>query len=204
MSKDWRHFTTTFLVLMFVVFLFNRFLLWNENREGIVFNEPFFQYFEARDYSVVIVLLLYASVGFFLFYNIKKPLLLSRFVWSYIFILLMRMVALFFLPLYCDPDAVKLEDPLLNNLIYPNNYVERDLFFSGHATMMVSFYWCFKNSTIKRVYLVGAVLVSTLLVLQKVHFTIDVLAAPLFSYISIWLADWVMKKTSNEFKINAV
>jgi hypothetical protein len=204
MSKDWRHFTTTFLVLMFVVFLFNRFLLWNEFRDGIVFNDPLFNYFDARDYSVVIVLLLYASVGFFLFYNIKKPLLLSRFVWSYIFILLMRMVALFFLPLYCDPDAVKLEDPVLNNLIYPNNYVERDLFFSGHATMMVSFYWCFTNHTIKRVYLVGAVVVSTLLVLQKIHFTIDVLAAPLFSFISIWLADWVMKKTSNEFKLNTV
>lgn len=197
MSNNWKHFTVTFLILMFVVFLFNRFLLWNEYREGLHYQDPLFHYFDARDYSIAIVLMLYSSVGFFLFYNIKSPLLLSKFVWSYIFILIMRMVVLFFLPLYCDPNAIKLEDPVLNNIIYPNNYVERDLFFSGHAAMVFSFYLCFTNVAIKRFYLIGTIAVSTLLVLQKVHFTIDVLAAPLFSFLSIWMADKVMKMSTH-------
>lgn len=198
MTKGWKYFTLTFLFLLFTVFLFNRFLLWNEFREGIYYEDPLFEYFTARNYSLQVTLLLYASVGFFLFYNIKKPLILSRFVWSYIFILFMRMIALLVLPLYCDPNAVKLEDPIVNTLIYPNYYVERDLFFSGHAAMVFSFYGCFKNAIIKRAYLLVGIIVSCLLVLQKVHFTIDVIAAPIFSFISLWLADKWMKKTTNE------
>lgn len=204
MTTGWKYFTLTFTFLIVTVFFFNRFLLWNEYREGIYYQDPLFVYFTAKNYSILITALLYASVGFFLFYNIKKPYILSRFVWSYIFILIMRMIVLTFLPLYCDPDAVKLIDPVLNNLIYPNNYVERDLFFSGHAAMLFSFYGCFKNLVIKRAYLLVGIIVSTLLVLQKVHFTIDVIAAPIFSFLSLWMADKLMKNTTKEYKLDAV
>lgn len=192
MTKQWKFFVVTFLVLLFTVFLFNRFLLWNEYRDGIHYFDPLFPYFDARDFSLPITLLLYASVGFFLFYYIKQPMVLSQFVWAYTIILVMRMVALFFVPLYCDPDAVDLYDPVVNSLIYPNSYVERDLFFSGHATMLFCFYAYFQKPVIKLGYLLVGIIVSTLLVLQKVHFTIDVVAAPVFSWFAVVLSNKVI------------
>jgi membrane-associated phospholipid phosphatase len=189
MSHQWRQFIRSIIFLIGVIFLFNRFLDWNENREGIVFNDPLFALYKGMDLSVLITTLIYSSIGFYVFYYRKEPVKLSRVAIGYAFIILLRIITIYLVPLYCDADAVKLEDPVLNNLVYPNNYVARDLFFSGHAAMMFILFWGFSDVRIKRIYFVSALLVSVMLVLQKVHFSIDVLAAPIFSWIALVLAD---------------
>jgi membrane-associated phospholipid phosphatase len=189
MSFRWRQFVLAIVFLTFVIFLFNRFLDWNESREGIIFNDPFFVYFTGMDLSIYITTIIYSSIGFYVFYFRNEPVKLSRVAIGYAYIVLLRMVTIYFVPLYCDADAVKLEDPFLNNIVYPNNYVARDLFFSGHAAMMFMLFWGFSHGTLKLIYFISALLVSIMLVLQKVHFSIDVIAAPFFSWIALRLAD---------------
>jgi membrane-associated phospholipid phosphatase len=193
MSFQWRQFIYSLVFLIFIIFLFNRFLDWNEDRPGIIFNDPLFQFYRGMNLSIVITSCIYSAIGFYIFYYRLHPENLSRAVLAYAIIIVLRMITIYFVPLYCDSDAVKLEDPFLNNLVYPNNYVERDLFFSGHAAMMFVLFWGFSNVMIKRIYLIIAFLVSIMLVLQKVHFSIDVIAAPFFSWIALRLTDKLLE-----------
>jgi membrane-associated phospholipid phosphatase len=166
---------------------------WNENRAGIFFDDPLFGLYKGMDLSIPITVLIYSSIVFYVIYFAKEPIKLSRVAIGYSVIILLRIVTIYFVPLYCDSDAVKLEDPVLNNLVYPNNYVARDLFFSGHAAMMFMLFWGFTNRGIKRIYFVVGLAVSIMLVLQKVHFSIDVIAAPFFSWIALKLADKILE-----------
>ena len=49
-----------------------------------------------------------------------------------------------------------------------------------------------------KIYLVITFLVTVLLVLQKVHFSIDILAAPFFSLIALYLTDLLIQSIYKE------
>lgn len=189
MTKNWKLFIGSILFLLLIAFLFNRFLAWNEVREGLHFDDPVFQWYKARDYSWAIMLPLYAAIIFFIYFYRKEPLKLTRLATAYALAIAFRMVTLYFLPFYGDSDAVKLFDPILNNFVYPNNYVARDLFFSGHAALMLLMMWTMPKGVWRMIYLLITIVVSTFLVLQKVHFSIDILAAPIFSLIALSFTD---------------
>lgn len=192
MNRNWKYFISSILFLLLVAFLFNRFLAWNEAREGLHFDDPVFRWYKAKDYSWAIMLPLYAAILFFVIYFRKQPLVLTRLVTAYALAIAFRMVTLYILPFYADEDAVKLFDPILNNFVYPNNYVTRDLFYSGHAALMLLMMWNMPKGRIRMIYLFITIIVSVFLVLQKVHFSIDILAAPIFSLIALTLTDRII------------
>lgn len=192
MPKPWKYFIGSLLFLLLVAFLFNRFLAWNETREGLHFDDPFFRLYKAKDYSWAIMLPLYAAIVFFIYYFRHQPLKLTRLATAYALAITFRMVTLYFLPFYADSDAVKLYDLILNNFVYPDNYVARDLFFSGHAALMLLMMWTMPKGNLRGIYLGVTVVVSAFLVLQKVHFSIDILAAPIFSLIALAFTDRII------------
>lgn len=197
MPKNWKLFIGSILFLLLIAFIFNRFLAWNEVREGLYFDDPVFHWYKAKDYSWAIMLPLYVAITFFIYFYRHQPLKLTRLATAYALAIAFRMVTLYFLPFYADADAVKLYDPILNNFVYPNNYVARDLFFSGHAALMLLMMWTMPKGVWRRIYLVIAVIISTFLVLQKVHFSIDILAAPIFSLIALSITDLIVLKLKN-------
>lgn len=197
MPKNWKYFIFSILFLLLVATAFNRFLAWNETREGIYFDDPVFHWYKAKDYSWTIMLSLYAAILFFILYFRKHPLVLTRLVLAYALAVAFRMITLYFLPFYADEDAVKLFDPILNNFVYPNNYVARDLFYSGHAALMLLMMWNMPKGKMRIIYLMLTIVISLFLVLQKVHFSIDILAAPIFSLMALSVADRVILKLDN-------
>jgi len=56
------------------------------------------------------------------------------------------------------------------------------LFFSGHTATVFLLFLCLKKKQDKWLALGGSVLTGFLLLVQHVHYTIDVLAAPVFTY----------------------
>ncbi|HEX3386290.1 MAG TPA: phosphatase PAP2-related protein, partial [Mucilaginibacter sp.] len=58
----------------------------------------------------------------------------------------------------------------------------KDLFFSGHTSTMVLIYLCLQKRTDKLIALIAAFAVACLLLVQHIHYTIDVLAAPVVVY----------------------
>lgn len=186
MSKDLKYFIGGLAFLLLTAFLFNRFLDWNEHRPGIFFQDPFFVLFKGMDCSLITFILLYTSIGSFLFIHRKDFHRLSLLAFSYAAVIILRMISLWILPFYADLDAVKLDDPFLNTFIYPGNYVARDLFFSGHVAILVLLVLYSENKKWRWFYSLMSVLVGITVVLQKVHFSIDVVAAPFFALLAFW------------------
>lgn len=186
MSRDLKYFIGSLVFLLLTAFLFNRFLDWHEHRPGITFNDPFFTLFKGQDCSLITFILLYFSIGSFLFTHRKDFYQLSLLAFAYAAVIILRMFSLWLLPFYADWDAVKLNDPFLNTFIYPGNYVARDLFFSGHVAILVLLVLYSDNKKWRWFYILMSVLVGIAVVLQKVHFSIDVVAAPFFAMIAYW------------------
>ncbi|OIQ68657.1 PAP2 superfamily protein [mine drainage metagenome] len=93
----------------------------------------------------------------------------------------MRFVTLSLVALNPPQGMILLEDPV-NSAFYHNAVITKDLFFSGHTATMVTIFLCLEKRGDKIIALIAAFAVACLLLLQHVHYTIDVLAAPVVVY----------------------
>lgn len=172
-----------FVIICFVLCatLFNYVLVIIENNQGIIFEDPLFKFYNAIDLSPYIFLMTYGSLFSFMFLNRLNPKNYYLFIKAYVLLLLFRSISVFLLPLACCEDAIPLNDPILNGVFYPNGYSCRDLFFSGHAATIFLMNLFSENKNHKLYFGLLTALVSIGVLLQKVHYSIDVLAAPVFA-----------------------
>ena len=98
-----------------------------------------------------------------------------------------------------NPPAglIPLADPITNQF-YGAHYITHDLFFSGHTTTVFLIFLCLKKKwdRIYALFGIHSYWVFFLLV-QHVHYTIDVLAAPVFTYAAYRLALLFTKNEKN-------
>ena len=175
------------LFLAICAFVFIPFLDFHEARvdaEGILFSDPVFQFLPVADCSLYIFSITYGSLVLFLLTNFRSSDLVSKLMVSYGLLLLFRMITLSVLPLKEPDTLVFLQDPFLNNLIYPSN-IDADLFFSGHVGMVFILYFLTK----KWWYFLLGILLGTLLMIQRVHYSIDIIAAIPIAWITVGLVD---------------
>ena len=79
--------------------------------------------------------------------------------------------------------------PFLNFFIYQGT-IDGDLFFSGHtATICLLLFWTVK---FKWVFALFGVVLGILLMVQRVHYSIDIIAAIPFAYLSVRIVDFVI------------
>lgn len=180
-------FIASALFLAICVFVFIPFLDFHEARVdagGILFSDPVFQFLPVADCSVSIFSITYGSLVLFLITNLRASDLISKLMVSYGLLLLIRMITLSVLPLKEPDTLVYLQDPFLNNLIYPGN-IDADLFFSGHTGMVFLLYFL----TRKWWYALLGILLGILLMIQRVHYSIDIIAAIPIALITVKLVD---------------
>lgn len=186
MKRDRWIFVFSVLLVFFVGILFSRFLAWNELRPGLVFVDPIFAYYTAKDFSYLISFFTYGSLFLFLFSYAKNLSLLSCFVFAYTGVLLLRFITLFFFPLYVDPWSLYLHDVFLDTFVYAFGGIQRDLFFSGHVALLSLFLFFSKTPWLRYIFTAVTLLVAAMLLLQKVHFSIDILFAPFFAFLAYY------------------
>ncbi|OFZ41038.1 MAG: hypothetical protein A3D92_18170 [Bacteroidetes bacterium RIFCSPHIGHO2_02_FULL_44_7] len=163
--------------------LFNVFLAQHEkfaSVNGIAFQDPVMNALPLLNVSVFIFSITYGSILLYIFLERRKAFFLERAMVVYAGILLLRIVTLSLLPLRPPEDLIFLEDPFLNELIYPGRIV-CDLFFSGHVGLLMAFFFLSK----RWVFAALALVLGTLLMVQRVHYSIDVLAAVPFTFIIV-------------------
>jgi hypothetical protein len=90
-------------------------------------------------------------------------------------------LAISFVPL--DPPAglIVLTDPL-TAVFYGRSTITKDLFFSGHTSILFLAFLCLERKWDKILALTGTCIVACLLLVQHVHYTIDIIAAPIIIY----------------------
>jgi membrane-associated phospholipid phosphatase len=195
-KKEWRSILLALIFLGVSALLFIVFIDSHEpvtRGKGIEFNDPLHALLPALDVSIPIFSITYGSLLLYIFFTHKQPLFLVRIMIAYGLIGLMRIVTIFLVPLREPSDLVYLEDPFLNNLIYPGEVVT-DLFFSGHTALIFLIYLL---SGRKIIFLVLTITMGILVMIQRVHYSIDVLAAIPFAWLAVYLSHFIIERVFN-------
>jgi len=153
-----------------------------QKRKGAVLNDWLLAHIPAHNVSVFIFAIIWGMVLLIVIRTIKTPSIYITYCWTLVFVCLVRFVTISVVALDPPIGLIPLIDPL-NNAFYGHNAViTKDLFFSGHTTTMVLIYLCLQKRADKIIALIAAFAVACLLLVQHIHYTIDILAAPVVVY----------------------
>lgn len=176
-------FTLGMLALTLIAFVY--FLTYNEYRKGYVFNDPVLSLFQPYAISELTFFVTYFFAVYGIILSIREPYLFVGLLQAYTVMTLLRMACLYCLPLEAPSQIIPLKDTFLQAFFYSGRENLKDLFFSGHTATIFLFAFSFRKRRTKYLFMTGAIAVGLLVVLQHVHYSIDVLAAPLFSFVAI-------------------
>lgn len=168
-------------------FLFN----FIQHREGYFLNDYLLNRLPTYDVSGAIFFTLYLLVIFGIYSLIRDPNLFLTALQAYLLLTVFRSATMLLLPLEPPPGIAELHDPLVQSLFYQQS-VTKDLFFSGHTSLVMLLGLFMTKLQWRIVFFIGTGLVAALLLIQHAHYTIDILIAPLFS----WLAYRITPKKS--------
>lgn len=165
-----------------------------EIRTGFILSDPILNLFNPIDLTWITFGLIYLSLIFAIVTLLKNP---QRFLFAlqlYTSMTVVRMIAMFLLPLEPPEKMILLKDPFVE-FFGTGQTLTKDLFFSGHTATLFIMFLVSEHKTIKIIFLVITIIVAFCVLLQHVHYTIDVFAAILFTYACYkFLLDLKIKK----------
>ncbi len=182
------------MVLIVVAIAFSFFLAWAEVREGFLFDDPILQSITPHDYSTITFGITYGALLLMLGLSVRFPQQVVQLMQAYTLLLLLRTITIYLVPLLPPVHIIPLKDPFLDGFIYQGGVNLRDLFFSGHVATLVLFALIVRPAFLKVGFFIAALAVSIFILLQHVHYSIDVMAAPLFAFIIFRLHQWGSKR----------
>ena len=104
---------------------------------------------------------------------------------------LVRSAVMWATPLDPPPGMIVLEDPFVQQVGGASHPLTRDLFFSGHTSTLFLLLLVVPGRAAKALFLACTLGVAFLVLVQHVHYAVDVLAAPPFAY-----AAWRLSRLS--------
>ena len=170
------------LVCTFALLLtFPSFFQTIERHTGPVLHDWVLNQLPPQDVSLWIFLIIWATALLLLIRARFSPAVFMMYVYGYIFISLSRMLSINLFPLDPPVGLIPLVDPL-SNAFYGKTYITKDLFYSGHTSSIFLMFLCLRRRWDRIIAFVGSLIVGFLLLVQHVHYTIDVVRAFVFSY----------------------
>jgi hypothetical protein len=163
-----------------------------QKRKGIVLNDWVLAHLPAYDVSVIIFAIIWGMAILIFIRALYNPVIYINYVWTLIFINIARMTSIYLVALDPPNGLIHLVDPL-TGIFYGNVVITHDLFFSGHTSTLVLIFLCLEKRTDKILGFIAIVVVMVLLLVQHIHYTIDVVAAPPLVYIIFLLTRHFLK-----------
>jgi hypothetical protein len=171
----------TIALLAAVLSGFARFVSWVEQRPGAVLADPILARLAPRDLTWATFTLIYAGIVAGAASLARRPQRLLAGAQGYAAMVLVRAAAMWLVPLDPPPGMIPLQDPFVR-LLGPGQPLTRDLFFSGHTASLLIVFLAAPSRGLKALFLASAAGVAACVLVQHVHYSIDVLAAPPFAY----------------------
>ena len=165
-----------------------------ELRRGYVLNDFVLKHLPAINVSIPVFTIIWSMVILFFIRSIQDPTLFLTYLYSFVILCFMRMITIYMVNLNPPERLIALVDPISNSF-YGKSFITKDLFFSGHTATQWLFFLCFRRKTDKIVGLCCTIAVGMLVLVQHVHYTVDVLAAPLFGTICYLIARKIVNST---------
>ncbi len=195
-NKRFRSTTIVLGILLPLTLLgFRRFLDFVELRQGAILADPLLSLYAPIDLTWITFVLIYSGLLFGLVILSSSPFLLLQTIAAYTILLFFRTVCMYTVPLDPPPGIIPLIDPFVELFGSSRTTLTRDLFFSGHTATL---FLLGLGMTVRRWSVLlncaaGAVAVCVLW--QHVHYTIDVLVAPLAAFAAFRLATLICKSS---------
>ena len=145
--------------------------------------DPILNFFTPRDWSIEIFILIYFCAALSILFNLTNPKTILLGLQTYVVVNFMRLTSLYLFTLEAPEGTIPLSDPLLAVFAYGQPIYVKDLFFSGHISTLCVFLFIEQRRGLKFFILICTFLVAVLLAWQRVHYTLDMIAAPILTWL---------------------
>ncbi len=188
MSSEFRvKFIVAGLIFIAIILFFPTFFATIERRNGILLDDWVLPYLPAVDVSVPTFLIIWLMTVWLLFRCVRDPSMALQFLCGIILLFCLRMIAIMLVPLDPPLGLIPLKDPLASIGYGGKVFIRKDLFFSGHTSVQFLIFLSLKKRTDKILALCATVAIGVLVLIQHVHYTIDVLGAlPVAYCVAAW------------------
>ena len=171
---------TAVIFLVVILVLYSTFLRYIDTRQGSVLDDPILKMIAPQDFSTLTFVVIYGSLLGGIFSLVPSPRHLVIALIAYASMVMIRMGAMYALPLDPPEGLIILRDPLVE-VFGPGAVLTRDLFFSGHTATLFILFLTARTTLLRVMFISAMIIVAALLLWQHVHYTVDVLAAPFFT-----------------------
>ncbi len=183
------------ILLIIVLIIFSSFLSKIEQRDGHTINDWLLDRIPSIDLSIPVFAIIWSSTLLLIWQASKNPSIFLTYLWAFIFLMISRMITIYLVPLNPPQNLVPLLDPLINKTFYDGVFITKDLFYSGHTASVLLMSFCLKGKTHKKLTLSAAICIGLMVLLQHIHYTIDVIAVPFFTYGVYYLSKKFVEKS---------
>jgi hypothetical protein len=180
-------FITLGIVLSFTV-IFNKFFDFVEARQGTALNDFLVESIPGRDVSFFVFFFLYSGIVIFLLSHSMFPAVILTAFQTYVLVTLTRIGTITLFPLEPPVGYIPLREPFVQLFTTNGNIISKDLFFSGHMSTILSVYFASRRPWIRRYIFLCAFMVGAGVIVQHVHYTIDVLVAIPATFFWYWIS----------------
>ena len=176
-----------------VLILFPSFFQHIEKRNGIQLHDILLNNIPAINVSLFIFIVIWSFALLTLIRAIQQPEIFITFLFSFFVLSISRIITISLVPLNPPQGLIPLIDPL-SHVFYGGSFVTKDLFYSGHTATQFLMFLCLKKRTDKILTAMSTITVAILVLVQHVHYTIDIIAAPLFAYMCFIIGRSIAKR----------
>ncbi len=151
-----------------------------EHRQGVILHDPVLTRLPVIDFTWPTFAVLYVALFSGLGILARRPVRLTAGLQTYALMIAFRWTGMWLVSIDPPPGMIILEDPFIT-AFGPSVTLTRDLFFSGHTGTMCLLTFTATHKWTRAGFGVAAVIVATMILFQRVHYTFDVFAAPAFA-----------------------
>ncbi|NQW29945.1 MAG: phosphatase PAP2 family protein [Ignavibacteria bacterium] len=176
-------------VFTFSMWSYSSFLTGIEARLGVRIPDPLLGLFTPTDLSWLIFISVWGSVVIAFVGLVRSPQRLFHIMRAYTILIAIRIICMWLLPLEPPDGIIVLVDPIAKffgaGAAQP---LTKDLFFSGHMAMLCLLAFMFEEKPFKFFFGTLAIVVGLAVLMQHVHYSIDVMVAPLAAMAAVRLS----------------
>lgn len=177
----------TLPLLVVTLSMLARFLEGVERRPGVVVSDPVLALFAPHDVTWLTFLLIYAGLFGAIAILMHDPRRLLLAIHTYMIMVVFRVCAMSLLPLDPPQTMIPLTDPFVE-YFGTGIPLSKDLFFSGHTSTLFLLGLTMQARRWRTVFFFCTAAVACCVLIQHIHYAVDVFVAPFFAYTSYRMA----------------
>jgi hypothetical protein len=152
-------------------------------KQGIYLNDRLLSIIVPINVSLYIFCVIYSCVLVFIFFNYRKPSVVLSVCALYSGVTWLRLGTIYLFTFEAPEGIIPLNDPFLSFFVYNKPDFVKDLFFSGHVSTLFTLTLSESSKRLKYFFFAATILTGSMLLAQHVHYTLDVISAPFFTYL---------------------